>query len=486
MFFLNDIEMYDETSNTPMEARTSTINEELGQVSHIFSDKTGTLTNNLMRFRKMSVAGTAWFHHSGPHEEGVKETNQGPRIHSKYSKGKKPAWRRTSTSSARKESTEPRSPIYRNGSSTSDPRSHIRPKLPQPEPSTMELIRHVQRHPQSPFTRKVRFFILSVALCHTCFPEKTSGGEIEYQAASPDEQALVKAAQDLGYVVVDRQNSTITIKSFSSDDDGGFISEIYEVLDVLEFSSNRKRMSIIVRMPNNRICVFSKGADSTLIRLLRSADLAMSKSAEIEQKANKRKSLEAQEAIRRESEARSRKNSMTRRSISIHRPSLGGVVRSSMTSKRLQAIPDDVNSWLSEREADMDMSPSDTKSVPYSPGPSTPYGSNQPRSSMDIVTSFQGDERPELMGEARVIDEAMVFEKTFQHINDFATEGLRTLLYGYRYIEEGEYKDWKKIYLDASTSLVNRQEMIEQAAAMIEQYVHPKSSYPYQHSSLGL
>ena len=39
-----DIEMYDEKSDTPASAKTTTLNEELGQIQYIFSDKTGTLT----------------------------------------------------------------------------------------------------------------------------------------------------------------------------------------------------------------------------------------------------------------------------------------------------------------------------------------------------------------------------------------------------------------------------------------------------------
>ena len=62
MYLMGDIEMYDAETDTPMEPRTNTINEELGQISHVFSDKTGTLTENIMRFRKMSVAGMAWLH----------------------------------------------------------------------------------------------------------------------------------------------------------------------------------------------------------------------------------------------------------------------------------------------------------------------------------------------------------------------------------------------------------------------------------------
>lgn len=48
--------MYHEESNTPAMARTSNLNEELGMVKYIFSDKTGTLTRNVMEFKKISVA----------------------------------------------------------------------------------------------------------------------------------------------------------------------------------------------------------------------------------------------------------------------------------------------------------------------------------------------------------------------------------------------------------------------------------------------
>ena len=49
--------MYYEPTDTPAMARTSNLNEELGQIKYIFSDKTGTLTQNNMVFKKCSVAG---------------------------------------------------------------------------------------------------------------------------------------------------------------------------------------------------------------------------------------------------------------------------------------------------------------------------------------------------------------------------------------------------------------------------------------------
>jgi phospholipid-transporting ATPase len=60
MFMNWDLKMYDPVSDTPARVRTMNLNEELGQISHVFSDKTGTLTENVMVFRKCCIAGTAY------------------------------------------------------------------------------------------------------------------------------------------------------------------------------------------------------------------------------------------------------------------------------------------------------------------------------------------------------------------------------------------------------------------------------------------
>ncbi|KAL8658674.1 MAG: hypothetical protein Q9226_000845 [Calogaya cf. arnoldii] len=469
MILMNDIEMYDEESNTPMEARTSTINEELGQISYIFSDKTGTLTNNSMRFRKLSVAGTAWLHDIDLRPVNTKNlVPPTTTIPQNICKGKEPIRHGTSPSSVFQSSkpgdlgsVDTPSAVSRNGSVGSTCIPSLKPNASQLEMRTAELIRYIQSRPHTMFAKKARFFLLSLALCHTCLPEKNEEQEIEYQAASPDEIALVRGAQELGYMVVDRQTKTITVKSHVvGRPDLEPHLEVYHILDVIEFSSLRKRMSIIVRMPDLRICVFCKGADTTITKLLRLASLAENQAMKVERRVSKRQSLEAQQALRRDNEQRHRKNSMTRTSISIHRPSIA--------VQRLRPIQDELDDWLKDREQDVEVSMTDEDSIYYSPRPSAHYGTRHPHTGFDGEHQLHGDETGNLVEEALVVNDAAVFERCFQHINDFATEGLRTLLYAYRYLEEDEYNGWMKLYLDATTSLIDRQEKVENVGSMVE------------------
>lgn len=450
LFLLQDVDMYDPVTDTPMIANTTTILENLGQVSYVFSDKTGTLTENLMRFRKLSVAGVVCLHDMDTQDDGTAKMKS-------RAKGKQAVWT-TSTTMTQGEGDE-RGQANLTGQVTNLHNAALDMK-------TEELLDYIRRRPNTPFSQKAKQFLLCIALCHTCLPEINESGDIEYQAASPDELALVEAAQDLGYVLIDRSAQSIKLQVQGTD--GTLQTETYQVLDVIEFSSKRKRMSIIVRMPDSRICVFSKGADNVIMSRLRLNQVAAQKAKDVNRRASVRKTFEQDKAIKRRSTQIIR-NSSVRNSFGLARSksSVGveGLRRSmSRRSTDLNRLSqaEGVASWLHRRNTEEMVSSRPSADVLRSP-----------RQSLGRMPSFDyrdyAGEDDNRIDESVAVDEAMIFERCFQHVDEFAADGLRTLLYAYRYIDEETYTQWKNQYREAETSLVDRQERIEIAAEKIEE-----------------
>ncbi|CEF83308.1 hypothetical protein FGSG_09020 [Fusarium graminearum PH-1] len=459
LFLLQDDDMYDPISDTPMVANTTTILENLGQVSYVFSDKTGTLTENIMRFRKLSVAGVACLHDM----DVQRDQEEMRRKIEESERPKKGKSRMASLSASRSavptitidgQQGDLQRPEPTRTMSTSHWQSSVT-TAQNTDMKTEDLLDYIQRKPNTAFSRRAKHFLLCIALCHTCLPEKTDEGDINFQAASPDELALVEAARDLGFLVIDRPAQAIKLET--RDTDGSLHTESYQVLDVIEFSSKRKRMSIIIRMPDGRICVFCKGADNVIMQRLKLSNLAEEKAKDIGRRTSQRRLSRQDQALRRMS---------TQQSISPYGSPYGsprnsfGFSRAESSSNR-----EGLRLSLGRRSTDLKRL---SQQLARSPRASTDMMSPiSPRQSLGHMPSFENADSK--IDESLASNEGAIFEKCFQHVDDFASEGLRTLLYAYRYIDEDSYAQWKAKYREAETSLVDRQERIEAAGELIEQ-----------------
>uniref|UniRef100_A0A671KV59 Phospholipid-transporting ATPase n=1 Tax=Sinocyclocheilus anshuiensis TaxID=1608454 RepID=A0A671KV59_9TELE len=123
------------------------------------------------------------------------------------------------------------------------------------DPSLLENLQ--SNHPTASVIQE---FMTMMAICHTAVPEHIDN-KITYQAASPDEGALVRAAQNLGFVFTGRTPDCVIVESCGEE-------EKYELLHVLEFTSTRKRMSVIMRTPSGKIRLYCKGADTVIYERL--------------------------------------------------------------------------------------------------------------------------------------------------------------------------------------------------------------------------
>ena len=121
---------------------------------------------------------------------------------------------------------------------------------------------------QESWARSLNGFFTVLSLCHTVLTTVDSEtGALHYKAQSPDEEALVQAAAAVGYVFRGRDRDVLHLQTPFSDE-----LERYQLVNILEFTSTRKRMSVIVKKlddGDDRLFLLTKGADNVIYERLK-------------------------------------------------------------------------------------------------------------------------------------------------------------------------------------------------------------------------
>ncbi|CAL1593341.1 unnamed protein product [Knipowitschia caucasica] len=217
-FFIGwDMDLYHEESDQKAQVNTSDLNEELGQVEYVFTDKTGTLTENEMQFRECSINGTKFREvNSKLVPEGL--TDECSAASSPHMVGDELLFLKAVALCHTVQISHDSSDCHAPGS---DPFSLI---------------------------------------------NGFSSSHMEYYASSPDEKALVEAAKRIGVAFTSSNGDTMEIKTFGK-------IEKFKLLHVLEFDPNRRRMSVILQTPSGAQTMFTKGAESAILPFSSSGEM---------------------------------------------------------------------------------------------------------------------------------------------------------------------------------------------------------------------
>jgi len=249
-FIYSDAYMYYAKLDYPCTPKSWNISDDLGQIEYVFSDKTGTLTQNVMEFKKATINGQ-------PYGEAYTEALAGMQKRQGINVEEEGAKAREQIARDRVLMIQQARKIHDNPYLRDDELTFVAPNY----------IADLSGEAGQAQKAACEQFMLALALCHTVVTERTPGDppRIEYKAQSPDEAALVATARDVGFTVIGRSNDGIIVNCLGEERE-------YTVLNLLEFNSTRKRMSAIMRMPDGKIILFCKGADSIIYSRLKKGE----------------------------------------------------------------------------------------------------------------------------------------------------------------------------------------------------------------------
>ena len=231
--------MYDKELGVAAMARTSNMNCDLGQIEYIFSDKTGTLTCNEMKFRRCSVGGKI------------------------YGQGMMEPSRNDSAEVSPSLNTSMSSDMGGTASLSDEPAAAALAGQGEPMDCLAALSLVALGSGATKDSMVARSFLENMAVCHTVVVEhdEQTGTDL-YQAESPDEEALVEGAKSLGWEYTSKRFDSTLVNIDSKGETS------YMVMAVIEFNSTRKRMSTLVQMPQTGAYkLFVKGADNIIAGL---------------------------------------------------------------------------------------------------------------------------------------------------------------------------------------------------------------------------
>ncbi|KNC27437.1 hypothetical protein FF38_06498, partial [Lucilia cuprina] len=244
-FIQQDLQLYDAETDQRAVVNSSNLNEDLGQINILFSDKTGTLTKNEMIFQQCSINGRKYMYRYGYLED--QETLV--------------RWEMNGSDDVSKNSFE-----------------NICFLMVIWEDQVLLVCLELDgSDDRLEITKKPKLeFFKALGLCHTVQIAQTTReidnnithtNSPQYQASSPDEKALLEACSNLGLHYLDDDNDVIKLKILNSKQPEN--SEILEFkrLHTLEFTSERKRMSVIISDEKERKWLYTKGAENVVFTL---------------------------------------------------------------------------------------------------------------------------------------------------------------------------------------------------------------------------